>query len=334
MFTPLTSHNPQPNMTSPITISRTLFVSAFLILFSFHAIAQDGGVGIGTTNPQATLHVKGASFPGGSGIRTLLDENFDSYTMEKFGSSVGNCYSDGWELQYNPPNASRCADCTGMMLFTNSNSPDPRNCEQDETAIVRFASTPTTTTVNISFDAKLQIYTAADRLFIYLYNENTSEQVLLDTFSGPDQTAIDRSYSATQTVVPGDSYSIRFHYEAEDGWGATADNVLVTEEATAAPASYVLRLEDGSQGAGKVLTAADANGNAYWATPSSLRPAITGSGTISETTSRGNGETQELVIRNLQAIINDHRIRKGLITTVGVGQAELKCWGDLSMNTL
>ena len=63
--------------------------------------------------------------------------------------------------------------------------------------------------------------------------------------------------------------------------------------------------EDGSQGAGKVLTAADANGNAYWATPSSLRPAITGSGTISETTSRGNGETQELVIRNLQAIINE-----------------------------
>lgn len=291
-------------MISPNAIIRTILVSSIILLFSFSSFSQNKGVGIGTKNPQATLHVKGISYPGGSGVRTLLDENFDSYIVEQIGSSVGNCYSTGWVLRNDPPGSYTCIPCAGMMLYINSNSPSPRNCTQDNTAIVRFASTPTTTTVNIYFDAKLQVYTSADRLYVYLYNETTSTQVLLDTYSGSDQTPVERSYSGTQTVVAGHSYSIRFRYAATDGWGVTADNVLVTENVASAPASRVFRLQDGSQKAGNVLVAGDAKGNAYWKNPASLRP-ISGLGTISENSPRESDENQEENILRLQAIINE-----------------------------
>lgn len=153
-----------------------------------------------------------------------------------------------------------------MMLYINSNSPTPRNCTQDNTAIVRFASTPTTNSVNISFNARLQVYTTADRFYVYLHNETTNTRVaVLATYQSPfEQKKVEINYSGTQTVVVGNSYSIRFRYAATDGWGVTVDNVLVTENTTSAPSSYVFRLEDGSQGIGKVLRAADDKGNAYW----------------------------------------------------------------------
>lgn len=75
-------------MISSKKLGQTIILSAIALMFSFSSFGQDRGVGVGTINPQATLHVKGSSFPGGSGVRTLLDENFDSYTVEQIGSSV------------------------------------------------------------------------------------------------------------------------------------------------------------------------------------------------------------------------------------------------------
>ena len=87
------------------------------------------------------------------------------------------------------------------------------------------------------------------------------------------------TYSGTATVVPGNSYSLRFEYQGNYDYGASVDNVLVTETATASPGTYSFRLEDGTQGVGKVLTS-DADGNGYWQTPTGG-----GSGTDSQTLS-------------------------------------------------
>ncbi|QAA82746.1 hypothetical protein EI546_13905 [Aequorivita sp. H23M31] len=289
--------------------SRTLTLSAIVFLLSFPLLAQDGGVGIGTTNPQATLHIKGTSFPGGSGTRTLLDENFDSYTVEQESDMQGvGCFTEGWEVDpiLEVPGTYVCDNCRDNMLHINSNSPGfPRNCSQDATAIVRFASTPTETTIAISYDFRLQVYQTPDRLWVYLHNETTDQQVaVLATYQGSAQSRVDGRYSETQTVVPGNDYSIRFHYKAMDGWGATIDNVLVTEEAETAPASFVFRLEDGSEGVGRVLTAGDDKGNASWKPLGSPRPS-NDSSTLSENSSRGNNENQDQVILDLQATIND-----------------------------
>ena len=87
---------------------------------------------------------------------------------------------------------------------------------------------------------------------------------------------------------------MRFEYQGNFDYGASVDNVLVTETAIASPGTYSFRLEDGTQADGKVLTS-DANGNGYWKTPTG------GAGTDSQTLSISgtsltisNGNTVEI----------------------------------------
>lgn len=86
---------------------------------------------------------------------------------------------------------------------------------------------------------------------------------------------LDATYSSNLAVEAGTSYSLRFQYTGEYCYGATVDNVLITESiVTAEGNAFAFRLEDGTQGFGKVLTS-DAFGNGYWAAISlpQLRPA-------------------------------------------------------------
>jgi hypothetical protein len=80
----------------------------------------------------------------------------------------------------------------------------------------------------------------------------------------------------------GSSMRIIYEWRNDSSGGnqfpAAIDNVIVTIPSTPVPGTYAFRLEDGTQGIGKVLTS-DANGNGYWQTVSG------GSGTDSQTLS-------------------------------------------------
>lgn len=235
-------------------------------------------VGINTTNPTATLHIFGSTTPGSSGgTVNLINEDFSSYTVTQNHTTDSDCTGNatqGWVTGTGNTNVN-CTSCTGTWLFISS---DALNCGLNSTAIMNFTTAPTTTSISISFAYRYNNFGAApDSFRAYLYNNTTSSQVGANFFNLTADA--NTTYSGTATVVPGNSYSLRFEYQGNYDYGASVDNVLVTETATASPGNYSFRLEDGTQGVGKVLTS-DADGNGYWQTPTGG-----GSGTDSQTLS-------------------------------------------------
>ncbi|APY07488.1 hypothetical protein BWZ20_03885 [Winogradskyella sp. J14-2] len=216
-------------------------------------------VGIGTTNPTATFHVVGTTIPGNTGGTTeLLNQNFDSYTITEINSSIG-CSVDGWETTTTGDASANCNSCAGTWIFIDS---DETGCSQNSTAIVNFVANPASTVITISFDYRYNDYLGADDFFrAYLFNNTTNSQVGADLVNiTTDQ---DTSYNGTVNVTAGDNYSLRFEYQGIFDFGASVDNILVTETTTAVTGSYAFRLEDGQQQDGYVLTS-DADGNGTW----------------------------------------------------------------------
>src|SRR5690606_34657200 len=108
--------------------------------------------------------------------------------------------------------------------------------------------------VNISFSYLYEDYDATDQFVVTLYNETTSSVVatLLSLNSNADTT-----FSNNYTVIPGNSYSLRFQYTGTYAAGASVDNVIVSG------GNSVFTLQDGNQAANRVLIS-DANGNGTW----------------------------------------------------------------------
>lgn len=252
----------------------------FLIIVSFLSISLQAQVGINTTSPTATLHVYGNTTLPTSGTQTLLNQNFDSaYTVVHSSNTTSGCSApatvNGWERTTTGNTTVNCTSCTGGWLYIYS---DELGCDQNSTASINFTSVPTSSTVTISFDYRYNYFTGSGESFrAYLWN-NTTNSIVGTNLVGILSSDANTSFSGTRTVVAGNSYSIRFEYLGTYDYGASIDNVLITEVSTPTSGAYTFRLEDGTQAAGKVMTS-DANGNAYWATPSG------GSGTDSQTLS-------------------------------------------------
>jgi hypothetical protein len=253
----------------------------YLLFTALSCFTFFGQVGINTTNPTATLHIYGSTTPGSSGgTVNLLDQNFNSaYTVVHSNNGMVGCSSpatNGWETTTTGNTNANCTSCTGGWLYIYS---DESGCGQNATARIDFITAPTSTSISISFDYRYNNFGATgDSFRAYLYNNTTNSQVgsnLVGLLTADANT----SYSGTATVIAGNSYSLRFEYIGDYDYGASVDNVLVTETASASPGSYSFRLEDGTQGIGKVLTS-DADGNGYWQTPTGG-----GSGTDSQTLS-------------------------------------------------
>lgn len=219
--------------------------------------ANTGNVGVGNTAPTAKFHITGTS-SGGSGGSTvnLLNENFDTYTVIENNSSTG-CTVDGWETTTSNATVD-CTNCAGTWIYIDS---DETGCNQNSTAIVNFTSNPTVTTINISFDYRYRDFSTDDSFRAFLYNNTLGSQVGADLVN--TVTNADTTYSGTATVISGNSYSLRFEYIGNFDYGASVDNILVTETSGGTSGTSVFRLEDGTQQNGYVLTS-DANGNATW----------------------------------------------------------------------
>ena len=221
--------------------------------------ANTGNVGVGNTVPTAKFHITGTASPGGSGGTVeLLNEDFTGYAVVENNSSTG-CTVDGWENTTTGNVNANCSNCTGNWLYIDS---DESGCTQNATALINLTSAPTSTAINVTFDYRYNNFGASgDSFRVYLYNNTLGSQQGADLINTTADA--NTAYSGSIAVTAGNNYSLRFEYNGNYDYGASLDNVLVTETSLGSGGTYIFRLEDGQQQDGYVLTS-DANGNATW----------------------------------------------------------------------
>ncbi|NQY31107.1 MAG: hypothetical protein HRT69_16780 [Flavobacteriaceae bacterium] len=225
--------------------------------------ANTGNVGVGNTTPSAKFHITGTTTPSSSGgTVNLLNENFTGYTViQNFTADASCTTTTGWQTSSSAPASYDCTSCTGDYLYIDA---DDSSCDQNATVLMSF--TPTNNSVDISFDYLIREYSSgSDSFRAYLHDGTSQVGADLVSINTGSSTTTDSSFSGSGiAVIASTTYSLRFEYIGSFAYGATVDNVLVTETGVATAGSYVFRLEDGQEQAGYVLTS-DANGNASWA---------------------------------------------------------------------
>ncbi len=245
-----------------IPTTKSPFVFIYCIFFYCISLPLCAQVGINTTSPTATLHIQDTTIPATiGGTIDVINLNFDSYTVVQDFISDLSCPTNGWSTSNNE--SYECNNCDGDYLYIDS---DDVGCDQNATAIINF--TPTSNSINISFDYLFKEYSSgSDSFRVFLYDGTSqvgSDLVNIDTSSS---TTTDDDFSGTVSVIGGTAYSLRIEYIGSFGYGATFDNLLIQETASGSSGYYSFRLEDGQQQNGYVLTS-DANGNATWMSPS------------------------------------------------------------------
>ena len=164
---------------------------------------------------------------------TLLSEDFSSmssgYVTQTSSTSsnyqiVNNCTYETWEVV--TTHGEECSSCTGKYAAIEWYG---SSCTQDNVFVTKQFS-PTETTISISFDYLFDHYTS-DYFEVYLYNDTDGSQVGVDLVYVTVDT--DGSYSGSVNLTgsnsTSDNYTLRFHYYGKYDWGASFDNILVTE---------------------------------------------------------------------------------------------------------
>lgn len=251
-------------------------------------------VGVNTTNPTATLHVFGNTTLPSGGTTTLLNQNFNTndFTFLNSGTATNNNWRYG-SAAGNPSSAIYISNDNGIT----------NNYATTSTATVTFAyrdvAIPAgTTTSTFSFDWRCNgertVGTDYDYFRVWLTPTSFTPTLGTQITAGAGRIQVGTNFNQQNTWTTfsnaslnvssfaGSSMRIIYEWRNDSSGGnqfpAAIDNVIVTIPSTPVPGTYAFRLEDGTQGIGKVLTS-DANGNGYWQTVSG------GSGTDSQTLS-------------------------------------------------
>ncbi len=167
---------------------------------------------------------------------TLLFDDFSSETLGFVTTTtsasdnyqiVNNCVDETWEVV--STHEETCGSCTGRYIGIYY---EGSSCTQDNIFVTPEFS-PVTNNITISFDYSFNYYASGGTNYfkVYLYNVTDGVKVGSDlVYSLSD---VDGSYSGSvvlsTTNTVDDKYTLRFEYYGNDDWGATFDNVLVTE---------------------------------------------------------------------------------------------------------
>ena len=167
---------------------------------------------------------------------TILSEDFSSmgtgYVTQTLSTSsnyqiVNDCTYETWEITTS--HNEECSSCTGRFAAIEWYS---SSCTQDNVFVTKQFS-PSETTISISFDYLFDHY-SADYFEVYLYNETDGDQVGSDLVYVTVDT--DDSYSGSVNLTgnnsTSDNYTLRFHYYGRYDYGASFDNILVTESSS------------------------------------------------------------------------------------------------------
>lgn len=187
-------------------------------------------VGVGTNNPTTKLHVENPA-PASS---TLLDQNFETSIAPLTTSGNAN-----WFIQNTSANQGTFSAESG-------------NIADDETTSLFYTATLTEPGV-ISFSVETSTENIYDILEFFVNG------VSVQSWSG-----VIGWNNYTYNFPTANTYSLEWRYTKDDSVSegddlVRIDNVLISTT----PTSYALRVVDGTQAEGRVLTS-DANGNANW----------------------------------------------------------------------
>jgi hypothetical protein len=225
-------------------------------------VLSNGNVGIGTNAPGSKLHIVGGT-PANTNTQDFESTAIANVTTVagtnpyQINNNSGCVAADVWKIATTSSSPS-CATCTTNRATITYGS---GTCNQNATLVAGpYTATSTSATVSFSYSYDDFSSDATDSFVATLYNETTS--TVVSTLLNLTTDAISLSYtSGAITVVSGNTYSVRFKYTGNGAWGASVDNASIT---FAGIGTNALRIVDGTQATGKVLTS-DASGNASWA---------------------------------------------------------------------
>jgi len=199
--------------------------------------ANVGNVGIGTTTPSTKLHLEDTS----GGSTGTLSDGFEDGTLSPF--STGGDAS--WFVQ-------------SATVNTGANAAESGDINDSQTTYMEYNVTIPTGGATLSFYYSVNCESGWDFLRFYISGVQQNE------WTGTV------SYTQQSYALAAGSYTLRWAYEKDGSLSsgndaAYIDDILIDNIVIASP---VLRIVDGTQANGYVLTS-DANGNTSWADPTS-----------------------------------------------------------------
>ena len=312
-----------------------------ILFLLFTTFAFYGQVGINTTNPSATLHVFGTTTLPASGTSNLLNQNFTTNDFSFINSTTST--NNNWRF-------GSAAGNTGSSIYISNDNGTTNSYTTSSSPNVAFAyrdiAIPAGTTIStLSFDWRCNgeraFGTDYDYLRVWLtptaYTPVSGTQTAAATgriqiggnFNNQNIWATYSNTSLDISSFSGINMRLIFEWRNDSSGGnqfpAAIDNVILTIPSAPSPGSYTFRLEDGTQAAGKVMTS-DANGNAYWATPTG------GSGGTDSQTLSVSGSVLSISNGNsvtLPSGSSSNTFENGLTNTAGT----VRLGGTLTQNT-
>lgn len=190
-----------------------------------------GNVGIGTTTPSTKLHIEGTGT-----ASNILDENFESNTL----GTLTTTGSPSWYVQSAQVGSGTYAAASGTISH---------NQQTNLIATVNL-------TVPATLSFKYRVSSEANYDFLRFLIDNVQQ----NAWSGNSGWV-----TVTYNLTAG-NHTLTWRYSKDGSQNSLEDKAYVDDILIAGVSiNPALRLVDGSEGTGKVLTS-DANGNATWQT--------------------------------------------------------------------